>query len=80
VSVKAPIWSWGLPLNAFEKLPVMVTQSSRLLPLVCASIQRLTLASLLPCHTGAYTNAQDKNSCNRETRRFEELARGVTQM
>jgi hypothetical protein len=29
VSVKTPIWSWGLPLNAFKKLPVMVTQSSR---------------------------------------------------
>jgi hypothetical protein len=33
VSVKTPIWSWGLPLNAFKTLPVklavMVTQSSR---------------------------------------------------
>ena len=33
MAAKAPIWSWGLPLNEFKKLPVklpvMVTQSSR---------------------------------------------------
>jgi hypothetical protein len=32
VSVKTPIWSWGLPLNAFKKLPLMVSRTKR-----CAS-------------------------------------------